>query len=119
MTKPNEPIKGITSKQNIVDRYGLYHTVDSYNWIYERDDVSRDNVCRPGHFNEFRSEMRLRAVLECRLGKLADGIEQFWVEIIDAPRGDQGGDILVSAGLSTRFTPIRHDGTLETEETAV
>ncbi len=57
-------------------------------------------------------------MIECRLGNFIDGITQVWLQIIEAPRSERAGDVLVSVGPSRKFTPVRHDGALEDEEKA-
>ncbi len=54
-------------------------------------------------------------MIECRLGEIADGITQTWVQVIERPKSDLGGDVMVSLGPSKKFTPVRHSGALEDE----
>ncbi len=118
MTKPTEPeiIRAVRPK----GRNDLYHTVDGYDWIYENSDATKIDVARPGYFNIYREEMQAGAIIECRLGHMADGITQVWLQIIVAPKSERAGDVIVSIGPSRKFTPARHDGTLagETEKAA-
>ena len=107
MTKPVARVKTIETKQNTIDKYSLYHVVDGYDWNYEHTDVSRDEVTAPGFFDVYRSEMRVGAVIEARLGVVADGIERVLLQVISAPRDERGGPIEVSAGPSTFFVPCR------------
>ena len=94
------------------DRNDLYHTADGYDWVYENPAYTKFDVIRPGFFNTFREELRVGAVIECRLGDIADGITQAWVQIIEAPKSELGGDVMVALGPSRKFTPCRTDGTL-------
>ncbi len=97
------------------DRNDLYHTVDGYDFIYENPTYGKADVCRPGFFNTFRDELKVGMMIECRLGDIADGITQTWVQVIERPKSELGGDVMVSLGPSKKFTPVRHSGALEDE----
>ncbi len=117
MTKPTEPevIRAVRPK----GRNDLYHTVDGYDWIFENSDATKIDVARPGFFNIHRQEMRAGAMIECRLGHFVDGITQVWLQVIEAPMTEHGGDVVVSVGPSRKFTPVRHDGTMAEDEKEV
>ncbi len=55
-------------------------------------------------------------MIECRLGKIEDGITQLFVQVIASPKTDRLGDVEVAVGPSKKFTPCRHDGTLVVDE---
>ena len=115
MTKPismEPPVRAVRP----TGRNDLYHTVDGYDWIYENSNATKVDVARPGFFNVYRDEMRAGAMIECRLGHFVDGINQVWLQIIEAPKSEKSGDVMVSVGPSRKFTPVRHDGSLEDEK---
>lgn len=114
MTKPISP--EIVRAVRPTGRDDLYHTVDGYDWIYENSAATKLDVSKPGFFNCYREEMRLGAMIEARLGHFADGILQLWLQVIEAPKSEQAGDVMVSIGPSRKFTPVRHDGALEDEK---
>ena len=93
-------------------RNDLYHTTDGYDWVYEHEDYSKIDVAKPGFFDAFRDELRVGMMIECRLGPIADGIVQLWVQIISAPKKEGEGPIMVAVGSSRKFTPARHDGSI-------
>ena len=109
MTKPMETT--VIRAVRPTGRNDLYHTVDGYDWVYENSSATKVDVARPGFFNVYREEMRAGAIIECRLGNYVDGITQVWLQIIEAPRSEGGGDVMVSVGPSRKFSPCRHDGT--------
>ena len=119
MTRPTDPVKVVRAVPSTY-RNDLYHTSDGYDWVYENPNYTKIDIARPGFFNAFRDELRVGAIMECRLGEIADGITQLWVQVIVAPKNERGGDIMVSIGPSRKFTPVRTDGTLvdEKEKTA-
>ena len=98
------------------DRNDLYHTMDGYDFIYENPSYAKIDIAKPGFFNAYRDELRVGMVIEARLGAIVDGITQTWVQVIEAPRSELGGDVMVALGPSKRFTPVRHDGTLEEDQ---
>ena len=108
MTKPVET--KVIRAVRPTGRNDLYHTVDGYDWVYENSSATKIDVARPGFFNIYREEMRTGAMIECRLGHFIDGITQVWLQIIEAPKSERGGDVMVSVGPSRKFTPARHDG---------
>lgn len=114
MTKPISP--EIVRAVRPTGRDDLYHTVDGYDWIFENSAATKLDVSKPGFFNTYREEMRAGAMIECRLGHYLDGIVQVWLQIIEAPRSERAGDVMVAIGPSRKFTPVRHDGTLEDEK---
>ena len=111
MTRPIDPVKVVRAVPR-TDRNDLYYTSDGYDWIYENPNYSKIDVARPGFFNIFRDELRVGTVIECRIGEIADGITQLWLQVIVAPRSERQGDVMVSIGPSRKFTPVLHDGTL-------
>ncbi len=98
------------------DRNDLYHTTDGYDFIYENAVYTKIDVAKPGFFNAYRDELRVGMMVECRLGEIADGITQVFVQILAAPKSEIQGDVMVSVGSSRKFTPVRHDGTLAEDE---
>ena len=96
-------------------REDLYHTVDGYDFIYENTNSAKIDVVRPGFFNQFRDELQVGMMVECRLGKIADGITQVFLQVIESPK-DGVGDVMVSVGPSRKLTPVRHDGTQADEK---
>ena len=114
MTRPTDPVKVVRAVPSTY-RNDLYHTVDGYDWVYENPAYTKIDVARPGFFNVYREELRVGAIVECRLGEISDGITQVWVQVIVAPKEGEG-DVMVSVGPSRKFTPARHDGTLSDEK---
>ena len=114
MTKPAETtvIRAVRPK----GRDDLYHTVDGYDWIFENSAATKLDVSKPGFFNTYRGEMRAGAMIECRLGHFVDGITVVFLQIIEAPKSERAGDVMVSVGPSRKFTPARHDGALADEK---
>ena len=113
--KPVGPTKVIKAPPRS-DRTDLYHTVDGYDFIYENSTATKIDVAKPGFFNLFRDEMQVGMMVECRLGQIADGITQVFVQIIASPKDDRSGDVMVSVGPARKFSPARHDGTLADEQ---
>ena len=111
MTKPTET--KVFKAVRPTGHNDLYHTADGYDWIFENTEATKLDVCKPGFFNTYREEMRAGAIIECRLGDMADCITQVWLQIIEAPLSAGTGDVIVSVGPSKRFTPVRHGGELE------
>ena len=97
-------------------REDLYHTVDGYDFIYENTNSAKIDVVRPGFFNQFRDELQVGVMVECRLGRIADGITQVFAQIIASPKSDREGDVMVSVGPSRKFTPVLHGGTQADEK---
>ena len=117
MTRPTDPVKVVRAVPSTY-RNDLYHTADGYDWIFEHSAYTKGDVARPGFFNIYRDELRVGAIIECRLGKIEDGITQVWVQVIEAPKSERAGDVMVSIGQSRKFTPVRHDGSLAKERAA-
>ncbi len=115
MTRPTDPVKVVRAVPS-THRNDLYHTMDGYDWVYENPAYTKIDVARPGFFNVYRDELRVGAIIECRVGEIADGITQVWVQVIASPKNDKEGDVMVSVGPSRKFTPVRHDGTLADEK---
>ena len=115
--KPKGPIKVV--KAVVRDnRNDLYHVVDGYDYIYETSDFGSLDVRLPGFFNIFRAELRVGQFIECRLGKIEDGITQVWLQVIERPQNERAGDVMVSYGGQRQFTPVRHDGKIKQEKAA-
>ena len=112
--KPVGPTKVVKAVPR-TDRNDLYHTTDGYDFIYENSAYNKGDLVRPGFFNAYRDELRVGMMVECRLGQIADGITQVFVQVIAAPK-ESTGDVMVSVGSSRKFTPVRHDGTLAEDE---
>ncbi len=116
MTRPAE-VKKFKAPPPSYDRNALYYIVDSYDWIYEpREPFEKIDVCKPGHFNAYRDDLRLGSRITCRLGDIATGITEIELQIIEWSRSEHEGDVMVSVGPSRKFTPVRHDGTLAEDE---
>ena len=115
MTRPTDPLKVIRAVPR-TGRNDLYHTMDGYDWVYENPAYTKVDCAKPGFFNNFRDELRVGAVVECRLGSIQAGIVQTWVQVIAVPKTEGEGDVMVSVGASRKFTPCRHGGGLEKEE---
>ena len=47
---------------------------------------------------------------------MEDGITQVWLQVIEAPKNDISGDVMVSVGPSRKFTPVRHSEGAEDEK---
>ena len=109
---PTKVIKAVPTR----NRDDLYHTTDGYDFIYENSKYTKIDVAKPGFFNIFRDELRVGMMVECRLGQIADGITQVFVQVIASPKTEAGGDVMVSIGSSRKFTPCRTDGTLAEDE---
>ena len=115
MTKPADPVK-VFKAVRPKGRNDLYHTVDGYDWVYENSEATKIAVATPGFFNCYREEMRAGAMIEARLGRFVDGITQVWLQVIEVPKNDVSGDVMVSVGPSRKFTPARHSGAAEDEK---
>ena len=109
MTRPIDaapkPVRAVPNKY----RNDLYHTVDGYDWVYENSKCTKLDAVKPGFFNAYRDELRVGAVIECRIGSIQDGITQICIQILAAPKEDEG-DVMVSVGPSKKFSPCRTDG---------
>lgn len=114
MTRPIDPVKVVRAVPSDY-RNDLYHTSDGYDWIFENPGYTKGEVVRPGFFNVYRDVLRVGTFIECRIGEIADGITQVWLQVIAAPKETEG-DVMVSVGPSRKFTPVRHDGTLADEK---
>ena len=116
--KPVDRVKVIKAPARR-DRNELYYISDGYDWVYEHPTYTKGDVVRPGFFNEYKDEMRVGAVIECRLGVIEEGIKRYWLQVIQAPRSLQNSDVLVSyENQKHEFVPVRHDGTLDEKEKA-
>ena len=116
MTRPVEK-KIIKALSPTKDVNSLYYVQDGWDWIYEpKEPFTKIDVLVPGHFNAFREELRVGSRVTCRLGKIADGITELELQVIECPRKGCG-DVMVShKGRDGKFTPCRHDGTLGEDE---
>ena len=121
MVRPVE-IEKFKAPPPAYDRNAMYYVADGLDWIYEpREPYTKIDVCLPGHFDSFREELRVGSRVTCRLGKIADGITEVELQIIECPRSERQGHVMVSVkGRDGKFTPVRHDGALvdEKEQTA-
>ncbi len=121
MTRPPE-VKKFKAPAPAFDRNALYYPNDfGGDWIYEpREPFTKLDVVKPGHFNAYRGELVNQGVgtrITCRLGDIQDGILEVELQIIECPRSERMGDIMVSVkGRDGKFTPVRHDGTLAEDE---
>ena len=113
--RPAERIKVVKAVPS-TGRDDLYHTTDGYDFIYENSKYTKLDVVKPGFFNNFRDELRVGMMVECRLGEIEDGITQLFVQVIAAPKTEIRGNVEVSVGGSRKFTPARTDGSLEEDE---
>ena len=101
------------------DRNSLYYPHDhGGDWIYEpREPFTKVDVIVPGHFNAWREELRFGCRVTCRLGKIEDGITEVELQVIECPRSEVQGDVVVSLkGRDGSFTPCRSDGTISDEK---
>ncbi len=94
------------------DRDDLYYVQDGYDFVYENSKYTKLDVVKPGFFNVYRDELRVGQMVECRLGRIADGITQVYLQVIESPKDERSGDVMVSLGSTREYTPVRHDGTL-------
>ena len=118
MTRPAEKMKVVRAPENTSES-ALYHDADGYDWVFESTEFTKLDVCCPGFFNVHRDwGLQVGAMIECRLGKIEDGITQVWLQVLVAPRTRLEGDIIVSVGPSRKFTPCRHDGKLAEDKAA-
>ena len=87
-------------------------------WIYEpREPFTKVDVVVPGHFNAYREELRVGCRVTCRLGDIQAGITEVELQVIECPRSERQGDVIVSVkGRDGSFTPCRSDGTLAEDE---
>ncbi len=100
------------------DRNALYYPADhGGDWIYEPSEpYTKVDVIVPGHFNAYREELRVGCRVTCRLGDIQDGITEVELQVIECPRSERQGDVMVSVkGRDGSFTPCRHDGGADTE----
>ena len=115
MTRPAETLTFKAPKPSY-DRNALYYPHDSGgDFVYEpREPFTKKDVVMPGHFNAYRDDLRVGTRICCRLGDIADGILEVELQIIERPRQEGDGDILVSFQdhKTGKFCPVRHDGTL-------
>ncbi len=101
------------------DRNALYYPHDhGGDWVYEpREPYTKVDVIVPGHFNAWREELRVGCRVTCRLGDIQDGITEVELQVIECPRSERQGDVMVSVkGRDGSFTPCRSDGTLTEDE---
>ena len=56
------------------------------------------------------------AGITCRLGKIEDGITEVELQVINCDTQSARVDVEVAVGSSRKFTPCRHDGTLEKDK---
>ncbi len=118
MTRPQDR-EVVKTPPPAYDVNALYYPHDhGGDWIYEpRGAFTKVDVIVPGHFNAYRSELRVGSRITCRLGKIADGITEVELQVIECPRSERQGDVLVSVGgRDGSFTPCRSDGTLAEDE---
>ncbi len=115
---PKFPPAEIVGPPPSYDRNALYYIVDGHDWIYEpRESFAKVDIVKPGHFDAYRHEFRVGSRITCRLGDVADGIIEIELQIIECPRTDRLGHVMVSVkGRDGTFTPVRHDGTLDAEK---
>lgn len=99
------------------DRNAMYYVADGLDWVYEpREPFTKKDVVVPGHFDAYREELRVGSRITCRLGKVKDGITEVELQIIERPRSEGQGHVMVSLGSTREFTPVRHDGTQADEK---
>ena len=118
--RPNEK-KVFKAPKATYDRNALYYPHDhGGDFVYEPlEPFTQVDVCVPGHFNAYRDDLRVGTRITCRLGDIADGIKEVELQVIERPRTEREGDIMVSVkGRDGTFTPVRHDGTLAEDKAA-
>ena len=86
------------------------NAADCYDFVYRDEHADKLTVIKPGYFNQYRSELIVGTMIECRLGHPADGVTVFRCQVIDNPKWIRGTDVLVSVGKAQTFTPVRHSG---------
>ena len=118
MTRPVDKPKVFKAPPPTYDRNAMYYVQDGRDWIYEpAEPFTKVDVVRPGHLNAYREELRVGSRITCRLGEIADGITEVELQVIECPRKDRQGDVVVSVkGRDGNFTPVRHDGTLDEDK---
>ncbi len=117
MTRPVER-KVFKAPPPAYDVNALYYIQDGRDWIYEpTEPYTKAQVILPGHLNSWREELRIGSRITCRLGKIADGITEVELQVIECPRSGREGSVIVSVkGRDGSFTPCRSDGTLTDEK---
>ncbi len=113
MTRPAE-VKKFKAPPPSYDRNALYYITDGLDWVYEpKEPYTKIDIVKPGHFDGYRHEFRVGSRITCRLGDIADGITEVELQVIECPRAERMGHVMVSVkGRDGRFTPCRHDGSL-------
>ena len=111
MTRPQER-EVFKAPPPTYDVNALYYVSDGFDWVYEPKEVySKPDIVKPGHFNAYRNELRVGSRITCRIGKIENGIIEYEVQVIECPRSERQGDVMVSVkGRYGSFTPCRHDG---------
>ena len=118
MTRPVDR-EAVKAAPPAYDRNALYYPADhGGDWIYEPlGTFTKVDVIVPGHFNSFREELRVGCRVTCRLGRIEDGITEVDLQVIECPRSERQGDVVVSLkGRDGSFTPCRSDGTISNEK---
>ena len=117
MTRPNE-VKTFKAPRPSFDRNALYYPHDQGgDWVYEpREPFTKKDVVMPGHFNAYRDDLRVGARITARLGDIADGITEVELQVIECPRSERQGHVVVSyKNQQGKFICVRHDGSLADE----
>ncbi len=114
MTRPVER-KVFKAPPPAYDVNSLYYIQDGRDWIFEPAEAcTKAQVILPGHLNAWREELRVGSRVTARLGAIEDGIQEVEMQVISCPKSDRLGDVMVSVkGRDGKFTPCRHDGTLD------
>lgn len=118
MTRPVE-IQKFKAPGPTYDVNALYYPSDhGGDWVYEpHEPFTKKDVVTPGHFDAYRDELRVGSRITCRLGKIEDGITEVELQIIECPRWERLGHVMVSyKNQQGKFVCVRHDGLDETEK---
>ena len=89
---------------------------DTYDFVCRDEYATRETVSKPGYFNEHRGELKIGAVLHCRLGHPRDGVEFGDVQVICCPVSEAAGDVEVSVGPFTKFEVAGYADSPEKEQ---
>ena len=118
MTRPVE-IEKFKAPGPAYDVNALYYPHDhGGDWVYEpREPFTKKDVLMPGHFDAWREELKVGSRITCRLGRIEDGITEVELQIIECPRSERQGHVMVAyKNQQGKFVCVRHDGTQANEK---
>ncbi len=89
-------------------------------WTYEHPSHTLGDVIRPGYWDPVRldREFRVGTVIQVFLGSVKDGCVKATLMVAEIPSRKED-PILVCLGAHKKFTPCRHDGSLDGDRPAV